>query len=64
MAYFDTKSHDFEITADDTRLMIEATADYGDSEIGWGSTCATLILDRDGMERLRRFIDAVLTEQL
>lgn len=42
----------------DGTLTIEAYAEYGDTEIGWGSTCSTLTFDPELLAKFRQFIDA------
>lgn len=54
---FQTNSHDFEIYLHpDGSLTIEATGDYGDTEMGWGSTSSTLNLDPVRVAELRAFL--------
>ena len=54
---FDTQSDDFTIIRHpDGSVTIEATADYGDSYTGWGSTAATLRLDPKRVVALQHFL--------
>lgn len=54
---FKTKYEDFEIFMHpDGSLTIEATGDYGDSEIGWGSTSSTLNLSPEQVVAFREFL--------
>lgn len=54
---FDTKHDGFDIIKhSDGSLTIEASADYGDSEIGWGSASATMHLSAERVRELARFL--------
>lgn len=41
----------------DGSLTIEAFAEYGDTEIGWGSTCSTVRFDPNLLAEFRKFIE-------
>lgn len=60
---FDIQSPDFQIVRHpDGSVTIEATAEYGDSDNGWGSATTTLLLQPDRVVALREFLTAALSK--
>lgn len=47
---------DVEIIMRDGQLFIEASADYGDSESGWGSATKTIYLSREQVSEFILFL--------